>query len=270
MNALHIEAPDPWAGGRFAVHHAPAGRVRGAVLYLHPLAEEMNKSRRMVARQAARLCAGGWHVLVLDRRGCGDSEGESADMDWEAWRADVRLGLQWLRERAGDVPLWLWGLRSGALLAAEVLVEFEGCAGLLLWQPQASGKLAVQQFLRLRAAAEMLAGQGKGTTDALRQSLREGHSVAIAGYTVARGLIDGLESASLAAVAVDRAVVWLEIGEAGAAPAPASQRVIEAWRKTGARVLARVVPGPMFWQTTEIEDAPALWRATDEAMAQAA
>ena len=190
MQALHLQAPAPWGGARFAVHHAPAGPARGGILYLHPLAEEMNKARRMAARQAQRLAQAGWHVLILDRLGCGDSHGDTADMAWPAWKADVRLGLDWLRQQSAG-PVWLWGLRAGCLLAAEIAAEGAAhadgggpCAGLLLWQPQASGKLAAQQFLRLRVAADMLAGQARGATEAIRQSLKAGQAVAVAGYDV--------------------------------------------------------------------------------------
>ena len=276
LHALHLQAPAPWSGARFALHHAPAGSARGGLLYLHPLAEEMNKARRMAARQAQRLAQAGWHVLLLDRLGCGDSDGDSADMSWPAWQADVRLGLEWLRQQTGG-PLWLWGLRAGCLLAAEaaaamVPVAQNGlaCQGLLLWQPQASGKLAAQQFLRLRLAADMLAGQAKGASEALRQSLDAGQVVSVAGYGVQAALINGLEKAQLQAPQAGMRVVWLELGAEGAPLSPASQRVADDWRSKGIAVQARVVPGPMFWQTTEIEDAPALWQASDEALREAA
>ena len=269
MRAMGLPAPAPWSGTRFALVHEPAaGALKGRILYVHPLAEEMNKSRRMAARQAQRLARAGWQVLVLDRLGCGDSDGDSSDMAWDAWQADVRAGLAWLRQQ-GDGPLWLWGLRAGCLLAAEVAAE-GGCEGLLLWQPQASGKLASQQFLRLRLAADMLGGQAKGAMDALRQSLQAGVAVGVAGYRVSAALIDGLEAAILREPPPGLRVVWLELGAPGAEPAPASQRLIEQWRQHGVPVHARVVPGPMFWQVTEIEDAPALWEATDQAMAEAA
>jgi len=270
MRALGLPAPAPWAGQRFAiVHEPPAGAaLKGRMLYVHPLAEEMNKSRRMAARQAQRLARAGWQVLIVDRLGCGDSDGGTADMAWSAWLADVRAGLAWLREQ-GAGPLWLWGLRAGCLLAAEVAAE-GGCTGLLLWQPQTSGKLAAQQFLRLRLAADMLGGQAKGAMDALRQSLQAGDAVSVAGYSVRAPLIDGLEAATLREPAPGLRVVWLEVGADGAEPAPASQRLIEQWRQRGVVVQARVVAGPMFWQVTEIEDAPALWDATDQALAEAA
>ena len=44
--------------------HAPGGHsVRGSVLYVHPFAEEMNKSRRMVALQSRMLAEKGFAVM---------------------------------------------------------------------------------------------------------------------------------------------------------------------------------------------------------------
>ena len=61
---------------RFWLHHpARGGAVRARVLYLHPLAEEMNRSRRMAALQARALAAAGCEVLQPDLLGCGDSAG---------------------------------------------------------------------------------------------------------------------------------------------------------------------------------------------------
>ena len=77
------------AGRRFCLLHAPERRAIGAVLYVHPLAEEMNKSRRMAALQARALAASGWFVLQVDLFGCGDSDGDFGDADWQRWLADV-------------------------------------------------------------------------------------------------------------------------------------------------------------------------------------
>ncbi|MFN3884534.1 MAG: hypothetical protein ACK4Q4_07240 [Rhodocyclaceae bacterium] len=41
-------------GNRFCLHHPPAGAARGALIYLPPFAEEMNKSRRMAAMSFPR------------------------------------------------------------------------------------------------------------------------------------------------------------------------------------------------------------------------
>ena len=38
---------------------------RGAVVYVHPFAEELNKSRRMAALQARAMAAAGYAVVSL-------------------------------------------------------------------------------------------------------------------------------------------------------------------------------------------------------------
>lgn len=260
MKALFITPPAPLAGRRLALLHEPAGTSRGSVLYVHPLAEEMNKSRRMAAEQSRRLAAAGWTVLQWDLLGCGDSDGDFADASWSAWRDELCFAAQWLRERAAG-PQWLWGLRAGALLAGEVAAALPYPVGLLGWQASPSGKLVAQQFLRLRVAAELVGGQAKGVMQALRAELAAGERVELGGYGVRRALIDGLEQASLAPVPGALGLIWLELGDEGQ-PAPASQRVLDAWAAAGVPLTVQRLPGPPFWQTTEIETAPALWDAT--------
>ena len=260
----------PSAGGqRFCIHHAPAGAPRGVVLYLHPWAEEMNKSRRMAALQARALAVDGLAVLQIDLLGCGDSSGDFADASWSTWLDDAALGIQWLQGRYGDaVPLWLWGLRAGALLATQAAARVDGTCSLLLWQPAPSGRVLLQQFLRLKAAAEMQQGEAKGATERLRGELAQGRHVDIAGYALAPALAQGLEAASLEAPANVERAVWLEVSSrAPAALLPASAQRVQAWRDAGRAVDTTVVPGPAFWQTQEIEDAPALLQATSAALA---
>ena len=63
---------------RFCIlHGAESGiPVRGALVYVHPFAEEMNKARRMAALQARAMAAAGYAVLQIDLYGCGDSAGD--------------------------------------------------------------------------------------------------------------------------------------------------------------------------------------------------
>lgn len=260
MKPLFIAPPAPLSGRRFALLHEPAGSSRGSVLYVHPLAEEMNKSRRMATEQARRLAAAGWTVLQWDLLGCGDSDGDFADADWTGWCDELRYAAQRLQAQAPG-PQWLWGLRAGALLAAQVAAGLPYPVGVLGWQPSPSGKLVAQQFLRLRVAAELIGGQAKGVMQALRADLAAGVQVELGGYGVRRGLIDGLEQASFHPVPGALGLRWLELGE-GDQPAPASQRVLEAWAAAGVPTRVDLLPGPPFWQTTEIEEAPAWWDAT--------
>lgn len=146
---------------------------------------------------------------------------------------------------------------------------------LLLWQPTGQGKTALQQFLRLKAAAELLDGGGKGATEALKRELAEGRTVEVAGYRIHPELARGLEAATLTPPPARGArLVWLEVATAPAAGTeptllPASRMAIEQWRSAGWQVDAAAVPGPAFWQTTEIEDAPALLARSTQALASA-
>ena len=69
------------------------------MLYIHPFAEEMNKSRRMAALQSRALAQAGYAVLQIDLLGCGDSSGDFGDATWQSWVSDVVLGCQWLRSQ---------------------------------------------------------------------------------------------------------------------------------------------------------------------------
>lgn len=281
MQPLFLPAASGTAA-RFAVLHRPAGPLRGLVVYAHPFAEEMNKSRRMAAIQARALASRGFGVLIPDLLGCGDSGGDFGDASWTAWVDDIVHASQWLRGEAatwpdsvsGGVrgpPLSLWGLRAGALLAAEAAARLGDVQQLVVWQPATSGKVVLQQFLRLQLAGELLGGQTRGGTDALKARLAAGQSVDLAGYRIAPELAQGLEGARLQPVPSVRRLHWLELSQRDDATlSPASATSVQAWQQAGAMVNALVVPGPTFWQTTEIEDAPALVAATLAALEQPA
>lgn len=254
----------PAAGGqRLFIHHPPAtSRCRGAVLYLHPLADEMNKARRMAALQCRALAANGYAALQIDLAGCGDSSGDFADATWAAWLDDSLLAARWLQAQHPG-PLWLWGLRAGCLLATAASHQLPDLAGLLLWQPPANGQLLLQQFLRMRAAQGMQEGQNKGAMAQLRAELAAGQHVEVGGYALSPGLAEGLGAATLEPAAHCRQVGWFETTtREPVALLPAGAASIAAWQACGIDVHAQAVAGPAFWQTTEIEDAPALVDAT--------
>ncbi|WP_306391363.1 hydrolase 2, exosortase A system-associated [Telluria beijingensis] len=184
---------DTARGARFCLYHAPSGPCRGALLYIHPFAEEMNRARRMAAVQARAFAAHGVAVLLLDLHGCGDSGGDFADASWAGWLADIEDGRAWLERRSGQ-RAGLWGLRLGALLALEA-ASTAAPARLLLWQPVTDGDSHLKQFLRLRVAADMLQGTSEGSVAALRTQLAAGTTLEIAGYGLAPALADGMAAA---------------------------------------------------------------------------
>ena len=153
--------------------HAPAAPARGSLLFLHAFGEEMNKSRRMAALASRALAAAGFAVLQIDLLGCGDSSGEIDEAGWSDWIDDAVLGAQWLQQRCSG-PLWLWGQRAGCLLAAAAAPRLPQVHHFLFWQPQVSGKLTLQQFLRLKMASQMQQGASKGVTESLHADLAQG------------------------------------------------------------------------------------------------
>ena len=60
-----LDAP---TGARFCLFHAPVGACRGALLYVAPFGDEMNRTRQLAARQARALAQSGIGVPRLRRR----------------------------------------------------------------------------------------------------------------------------------------------------------------------------------------------------------
>ncbi len=258
-------------GALFQILHEPATQpVRGAVLYVHPFAEELNKSRRMVALQARRLAELGYVVLIPDLHGCGDSSGDFSEARWETWLSDLGQCLEQV-QASYQVPPILWGLRAGCLLISDLLqVRDEIPAATLFWQPVTNGELHLTQFLRLRMAAGMIGGT-KETTAQLRARLDAGEVLEVAGYGLAPALAARLAAARLQPPK-GGAVCWLEVTQAETPTLPpASARVVEAWQQAAEqsiRIETAVVQGEPFWATQEIREVPALLTATERALTE--
>ena len=258
---------------RFCLFYPARGDVlRGMVLYVHPFAEEMNKSRRMVALQARAFAREGYSVLQIDLLGCGDSSGNFGDATWQDWINDVVQGCHWLLNRVntqvvpGKSPLWLWGLRAGCLLAVDAATQLNYPCNFLFWQPPAIGKPLLQQFLRLKVAWNMLDGQSKGVMDSVRTTLNSGLPVEIAGYMLSPALALGLDQAALRPPTytdAERRLEWFELSTRDDANlSPVSAKSIAQWRQEGFDSRSHIVRGIAFWQTSEIEEAPELIEAS--------
>ena len=253
----------------FALQFVPTGTCCGALLYLPPFAEEMNRCRSHVVLQARALAAAGWSCLLLDPHGTGESDGQIVDADWDHWRADAVAAARWLMGQSGQ-PLTLWGLRTGALLAAEVATEMAtpaqaGACGLLLWQPVLDGKRFLTQYLRLRIASQMMRDSERETVESIRARLSAGETIEVAGYPLTGRLADALATRHIANLSglADLRIDWLEmVSKPGQPLSPASQRQADAWIAAGARVATATVADPMIWQLQERDDAPALQQAS--------
>jgi exosortase A-associated hydrolase 2 len=254
-------------GRLFALYYPPlSGEPDVLVLHLPAFGEEMNKSRRMVALQSIELSQNNVGVLVVDLFGTGDSEGLLENATWQTWLDDIDAAIEWLKQQHSDIPLYLWGLRFGGALAASYATQGSTkIQGLLLWQPLLSGKMMLNQFLRLRVASAMTsqssAGKPTETTKSLLQDLAEGSAVEVGGYLLSPEL-----SASILTVEIDRflftlplTILWLDFvsGEA-VKPSPASDKVINLWTQQKIVVNWAAINGDRFWSTQEIAVCPEL------------
>jgi len=261
-------------GSLFSVYH-PAhaiDRRRLGLVYVPPFAEEMNRARRMAALQARRLSELGIDVLLLDPFGTGDSEGDFGDARWEIWCDDVRTAMNWLAVRT-NAPVGLWGLRLGALLAADVAsMQRDPIERLVLWQPVLSGDSHLTQFLRLRLAATMDKGENRESTKVLRERLALGETLEIAGYHLAPDLARAIGSRTfrdLMEINQTSTINWLEVtSDPLGAFSSASQRVLDVLAQQDRVITAKVVAGQPFWLAQEITLAPDLLSATDDVLCQ--
>lgn len=255
---------------RFCLWHPPMGPPAALVVYVHPFAEEMNKSRRMAALQSRALADAACAVLQMDLLGCGDSAGDFGNATWDAWVDDVLAAHQLARDLharawpgASCPPVWLWGLRAGCLLASAAAARMAEPCNFMFWQATPSGKSVLQQFLRLKVAATLGQADSRGVSEQLRSDLVAQRHVEVAGYRLAPRLALGLERAALDPPALPGQVLWLETTlREEAVLVPASRAAVARWRAAGQRVQELVVAGPSFWSTVEIEDAPALVAAS--------
>lgn len=263
------------AGNLFAMYYPTQRKAakRRDIIFLPPFAEEMNKSRRMLAQQARRLAGAGFGVLVLDLYGTGESQGDFGQARWSIWKDDVVAARAWLQHQGATLVSAL-GLRLGALLAMDIAQQqnnfFER---LVLWQPVINGDSMINQFLRLRLAADMMSGaEERESTQSLRRTMASGRSIEVGGYELAPELVTAIDELRIERMLSKDSppVSWLELtSEEGRSFAPASQRVLEQWREKGIYVDAKQITGPPFWSSAEIAEAPMLLQATTQIFQEA-
>lgn len=250
------------SGRLFAVHHQPAAGValRGNVLCALPFNEEMNRCRSMVTLQAQALAKIGIGTLVVDLFGTGDSEGGYVDARWDIWLDNLASSHAWLQARPGGCVA-LWGIRLGAILAAELHARLANpTLALLLWQAVPEGKVHLNQFMRVKIAAQMdRSDLPKLTTATMRQDWQAGRSVEIVGYEIHPALASAIEAATLQGVSLPDGtpIFWLEqsTGEGNELSAP-SRKLLLAWPGDGAALTTEMFEGPPFWQAHERAVAP--------------
>jgi pimeloyl-ACP methyl ester carboxylesterase len=101
----------------------PASRPVGAVLLLHPWMV-WGKAYFHLRGRLQALRAAGYHALTFDFAGFGGSGSPAGFFD-----RDVEDALGFLRQRAGSLPIHVWGVSAGGYWAHPVLARTSGVAG---------------------------------------------------------------------------------------------------------------------------------------------
>lgn len=260
-------------GPVFAVYHRPqhATDIRGNLLCVPAFNEEANRCRSMVTQQARALTERGLACLVVDLHGTGDSGGEFVDARWDIWLDDLGRAWAWLEQQPFGCR-GVIGVRLGALLAATFLDRSRHATRLAMWQPVADGKTHLNQFLRVKIAAQMdRQDLPKASTAQMRADWNAGRTVEVAGYEIHPELAQSLDTARLADcdLPAGTRVLWLESAAEGADLSPATQALLAKWRgRADATVEAKTFSGPAFWQVHERVLAPSVIELTTHWFAQ--
>jgi len=170
----------------FAVLYEPTADGPGAngrgILFCAPFAEEAAVSQRVCVDFARLLARRGYHALRFDYRGCGESQGDFEDVTLDTHLEDIRGALNWFRRSTG-VRVGLSGLRLGASLAAMTAATDRQIDALLLWEPVASLKDHLKNFVRMQVVADnTLAGRVVETRRNLLGQMEDGLTIDVLGY----------------------------------------------------------------------------------------
>lgn len=259
-------------GDRFCIYYPPVTgkKCLGAFIYIHPFAEEMNKSRHMVALQSRAMAESGYAVLQLDLYGCGDSSGDFTDAKWEIWLNDIAVAERWILQKFPS-PIGLWGLRLGAVLALDYAKKnSEKISTTILWQPVINTEQHMTQFLRLSLAGEMFDdGKKSGfSTTHLRSELAAGNSVEIVGYELSPLLAQAIEAIDTTQLVLASCQVhWFEfVSESRLALSPAGENLVNSWKKQGSDIGVHFVTCVPFWATQEISTCTGLIEEMDRVL----
>ncbi|MGC1456732.1 MAG: alpha/beta fold hydrolase [Steroidobacteraceae bacterium] len=224
----------------------PGSSQRGVVL-CSPIGLEDLVMHRFLRRLACNIAEAGMPALRFDYRGTGDSAGSETDPDTvQAWLANVRKAVKWLREEAAVTQVILVGFRAGGLLAAHVAAQLGDIAALVLVGPVVSGSAYVREARALRSFE---AQSGEPETALPSPSADDSGGLNVAGFHLSMATIRDLRRLDLRALTQSPAPRVLLLGRSNS---PADRRLGEFLRTLGADVSVGILPGfaSMQWNSS--------------------
>lgn len=178
------------------LHFTPAGPPRSTIIFVPPLFDEANRTRRTLVATMRSLCGLGHAAMLPDLPGQNDSLLPTREATLAGWRAGLAV-----RCEAVDGPKIIASWRGGALIDDAA----SNAAGWWRMAPQ-SGASIVKTLLRVRVAGDKEAGIAS-SVDGLRALAAADGTVELAGNGLSAAMLGQLDAATPATVAPLRSVM---------------------------------------------------------------
>ena len=236
-----------------------AAACAGAVVILPPFADEMNKSRHLLANLMRQLAANGYDSFLLDNYGTGDSEGDLDLTTADIWRTDLQQLLQRIAQ-CGYQQLSFVAVRFGSLQLFDLLNHYPlplRLQQLVLWQPWFDTAKFWQQFARIKLA-QSLGSNDKLTLADLTQQLSAGADIEIAGYPINATFYTSLMQlqSQFPAVLTKTPVHWFNSTTTTTVASAVQQHAAALSQQCQLKLVH--LPCQPYWQATELVQAPEL------------
>lgn len=161
---------------------------------IHPFAEEKKSAHRTLVELSRELYQNGYPVLMFDLRGCGDSEGNFADVRLPDWLADVDKAINVLKLHGGLSQSGIIGLRFGAYLSMCYMKQYSDISECIQIEPVLNPVDYLRKSLRNKQMKELCtSGTVTSNRDVLLQNLQNNTIVDFDGHEIGSDLFRDLE-----------------------------------------------------------------------------
>jgi pimeloyl-ACP methyl ester carboxylesterase len=204
----------------------------------------------MAALAVRRAAERGYPALLYHSRGHGDSGGDFAEVTYESLVEDALTAGEHVLQLSGARRIVWFGLRVGALVAAEAAMRYPDSVGLVLWEPVASGAEYFRHLVRgLQFSAVARGGKKIPTVDEVLEKVeREGQADIHACYLHAKLYLSMREISLVKLLERWTGPVFLAQIRAQLKLSAMNAALIEALESRGAKVTVTRITEEPGWQ----------------------